>query len=87
VNRFKLLFDFICPNTDSGSIASFFDALKSELFYVKKYQSIDDLKSDIKAYIDYYNNDRIKFKQNEPGRIPSSILSNLKLFSKLLGSV
>jgi len=50
---------------DNAVIENFFGILKSELFYVKKYQSINDLKSDIKAYIHYYNNDRIKLNLNK----------------------
>ncbi|MFV8353552.1 IS3 family transposase [Flavobacterium sp. XS2P14] len=39
--------------------------LKSELFYLKKYTSIDQLKGEIKEYIDYYNNDRSKSNLNK----------------------
>ena len=45
---------------DNAIIENFFGILKSELFYLKKYQSIDDLKKEIKQYIHYYNNERIK---------------------------
>ncbi|WP_039054578.1 IS3 family transposase, partial [Sphingobacterium sp. T2] len=41
-------------------IENFFGIIKSELFYLKKYHEIDELKRDIKNYIEYYNNDRIK---------------------------
>jgi putative transposase len=41
-------------------IESFFGILKSELFYLNKYNSISQLKKDIKEYIEYYNNERIK---------------------------
>jgi putative transposase len=45
---------------DNAIIENFFGILKSELFYLKKYHSIIQLKKEIKEYINYYNNDRIK---------------------------
>jgi len=49
---------------DNAVIENFFGILKSELFYAKKYTSIDELKTDIQDYIEYYNNNRIKLKLN-----------------------
>lgn len=49
---------------DNAAMESFFAILKSEMFYLKKYKSIDTLKKDIVKYIYYYNNDRIKQKLN-----------------------
>ena len=45
---------------DNAIIENFFGIIKSELFYLKKYHEIDELNRDIKNYIEYYNNDRIK---------------------------
>ena len=45
---------------DNAIIENFFGIIKSELFYLKKYNDIDELKKDIKDYIQYYNNDRIR---------------------------
>lgn len=45
---------------DNAVIENFFGILKSELFYLKKYDSIIQLKKEINQYINYYNNDRIK---------------------------
>jgi putative transposase len=45
---------------DNAVIENFFGILKSELFYLKKYKSIYELKTEIKEYINYYNNERIK---------------------------
>jgi putative transposase len=45
---------------DNAIIENFFGILKSELFYLKKYDSISQLKKEINDYINYYNNDRIK---------------------------
>jgi len=38
--------------------------LKTELFYLEKFDSIDYLEKAIVEYIDYYNNRRIKLKLN-----------------------
>ena len=53
---------------DNAVIESFFGILKSELFYLNKYESISQLKKDIKEYIKYYNNERIK--ENLSGMSP-----------------
>ncbi len=50
---------------DNAVIENFFGILKSELFYLKKYKSIDQLKTEINEYITYYNNDRIKSNLNK----------------------
>ena len=50
---------------DNAIIENFFGLLKSELFYLKKYKSIDQLKTEINEYITYYNNDRIKSNLNK----------------------
>ena len=45
---------------DNAIIENFFGILKSELFYLKRYSSINQLKQEIIDYIEYYNNERIK---------------------------
>lgn len=45
---------------DNAIIENFFGILKSELYYLNKYKSLQHLKSAIQEYIKYYNNDRIK---------------------------
>lgn len=45
---------------DNAVIENFFGTIKSEMFYLKKYDSVEELKEDIKEYITYYNNDRIR---------------------------
>lgn len=47
---------------DNAVMESFFGTLKSELYYLKKWQSIEQLKNAIAKYINYYNNERIKLK-------------------------
>lgn len=49
---------------DNAVMENFFGILKSELFYLKKFTSIEELEKEIKKYINYYNNDRIKQKLN-----------------------
>jgi transposase InsO family protein len=45
---------------DNAIIENFFEILKSELFYLTKHTSIDQLKKELNEYINYYNNERIK---------------------------
>lgn len=47
---------------DNATMESFFGTLKSELFYLQKFKSVDQLKTSIEEYIHYYNYDRIKLK-------------------------
>ena len=47
---------------DNSLAENFFSLLKSELFYMKEYKTIEELEKDIIEYIDYYNNKRIKGK-------------------------
>lgn len=47
---------------DNAVIESFFGTLKSELFYQKRFESVEELERDIKKYIRYYNHERIKLK-------------------------
>ncbi|WP_336691365.1 MULTISPECIES: IS3 family transposase [unclassified Chryseobacterium] len=53
---------------DNAVIENFFGTLKSEMFYIKKFKSITELKKEIKEYINYYNNDRIRL--NLKGKSP-----------------
>lgn len=47
---------------DNAVIENFFGLLKSELVYLRKFSSIEELETEIEKYIDYYNNKRIKGK-------------------------
>lgn len=62
---------------DNGPMEGFFGTLKSELFYLNKYNSIDDLKKDIDNYILFYNNNRYqkKLKNLSPNQYREQILS------------
>lgn len=47
---------------DNFCVESFFGLLKSELLYLQKFESIEQLKKELIDYIDHYNNKRIKGK-------------------------
>ena len=47
---------------DNSVMENFFGILKTEMFYGHTFSSIDDLKTEIEEYIEYYNNYRIKAK-------------------------
>lgn len=49
---------------DNAAMESFFSIIKSELFYQKEFCSIKELKHEIKKFVFYYNNYRIKMKLN-----------------------
>ena len=45
---------------DNSVMENFFGHLKSELLYLQEFESMDHFKQELIAYIDYYNNRRIK---------------------------
>lgn len=47
---------------DNAAMESFFGVLKTEFFYLNKFDSIEQLEAGITDYIHYYNHDRIKLK-------------------------
>ena len=47
---------------DNSVIENFFGLLKSELLYLQEFQSMEHFKQELVAYLDYYNNRRIKAK-------------------------
>ena len=47
---------------DNAVIENFFGLLKSELLYLQEFQSMQHFKQELVAYLDYYNNRRIKAK-------------------------
>jgi transposase InsO family protein len=49
---------------DNAAMESFFGTLKSELFRLNRFESVDALKAGIRQYIRYYNHERIKLKLN-----------------------
>ena len=47
---------------DNAVMENFFGLLKSELLYLKEFDSIEQFKAELIEYLDYYNNRRIKAK-------------------------
>jgi len=47
---------------DNAAMESFFGTLKSELFYLNSFDSIESLEAGLVEYIQYYNEERIKLK-------------------------
>ena len=49
---------------DNAAMESFFGTLKSEFFYLNKFNDLDELHAGIDEYIQYYNHSRIRLKLN-----------------------
>lgn len=49
---------------DNAVMENFFGILKNEMYYGKRFKSVEALKQAITDYIEYYNNKRIKTKLN-----------------------
>lgn len=49
---------------DNAVIENFFGLLKSEFFDHQNFKSAEEFETKLRAYLDYYNNDRIKVKLN-----------------------
>ncbi len=47
---------------DNAAMENFFGILKSEVLYLQAFKSINHFSAELKKYIEYYNNDRIKAK-------------------------
>ena len=47
---------------DNAVMENFFGLLKSELLYLQEFDSLEHFKAELVAYLDYYNNRRIKAK-------------------------
>lgn len=63
---------------DNAMMENFFGLLKNELFYRKKYTSIEELSEDLNKYISYYNNERIKLRlKMSPVRFRIQLTNNI----------
>lgn len=49
---------------DNAVIENFFGLLKSELLYLQEFDSLEQFRTELEDYLDYYNNRRIKLKLN-----------------------
>ena len=47
---------------DNSMMENFFGLMKNELLYVNHYNSIEEFEKDLKQYIWWYNNKRIKLR-------------------------
>ena len=47
---------------DNAIMENFFGLLKSELLYLREFDSMEEFRIELERYIDYYNNKRIKAK-------------------------
>lgn len=54
---------------DNGPMENFWGILKSEMYYLNKYDTFEKLSSDIATYIKFYNQERVtlKMKVKIPG--------------------
>ena len=49
---------------DNAVMENFFGIMKSELLYLQQFSDMEVFKRELRKYINYYNNDRIKLKLN-----------------------
>ena len=49
---------------DNGPMEAFWGMLKSEMYYLKKFSSYDELEAAVSEYIEYYNNHRYQKRLN-----------------------
>ena len=49
---------------DNAAMESFFGTLKSEFYYLNRFDSVEQLRHGIEQYIDYYNHQRIRLTLN-----------------------
>ena len=49
---------------DNAMMENFFGIMKSELLYPNTFRNMDHFKQELRKYIEYYNNDRIKLRLN-----------------------
>lgn len=47
---------------DNAMMENFFGLMKNELLYLQEWKSVDQFEKALRAYIHYYNNDRIKLR-------------------------
>lgn len=49
---------------DNGPMEAFWGMMKSEMYYLKRFNSYDELEAAVKEYIEYYNNHRYQKRLN-----------------------
>ena len=62
---------------DNSVMENFFGLLKSELLYLREFNSMEEFRIELEKYIDYYNNKRIKAKLKGLSPVEYRIQSSL----------
>ena len=62
---------------DNSVMENFFGLLKSELLYLREFSSMEEFKTELEKYIDYYNNKLIKGKLKGLSPVQYRIQSSL----------
>jgi putative transposase len=62
---------------DNSVMENFFGLLKSELLYLREFETLEDFRIELIEYIDYYNNKRIKSKLKGLSPVQYRIQSSL----------
>lgn len=62
---------------DNAIMENFFGLLKSELLYLRGFQSTEEFRMELEKYIDYYNNKRMKAKLKGLSPVQYRIQSSL----------
>lgn len=62
---------------DNSVMENFFGLLKSELLYLRKFESMEEFRVELEEYINYYNNKRIKSKLKGLSPVQYRIQSSL----------
>lgn len=63
---------------DNAVIENFFSIFKTEFLYLHKFNDMDSFNKELKIYIDYYNNERIKLNLN--GMSPVQYRTHTEIF-------
>jgi len=63
---------------DNAVMENFFGLLKSELLYLRKFDSVDHFREKLEAYLKYYNEDRIKLKLDGMSPVQYRLLHQAK---------
>ncbi len=64
---------------DNAMMENFFGIMKSELLYLRRWNTIEEFETALDDYIEYYNNDRIKLRLDgmSPAQYRAQQISNL----------
>ena len=63
---------------DNAMMENFFGLMKTELLYLQEWDSVEQFEKALRAYIKYYNNDRIKLRLKGKSPVQYRTLSRLE---------